>query len=545
MTVLLGGHGEGIAVGEHFRGDLRDGLIGVALLVHLDKVAVFRPAGHIEHHRDIVAVGHPVDLLDVVHGNGLPTHGVIRDAAEDQRHILRPHAFNELLQLFDVHVALEGVLLIAAALRDRPQQLFIVKVAWNRAHLLDVALGGIEVTIGGNGEFPAGVTLTQDIPHDLHQHGLRRPALLDDKGVGTLHLGRAAVEEAALVLAEIDLIHHLLHIPAIGADKVNDLFPVFLPAPLENVPERVQQYVVAGVAAVGLVPQEQGGPLLVRHGGGAGVGEHIHRQKAGGEGELIVVCGFQGPLPLLNGNLGNIADSKGKMMGRGNIQRILCVHTSFTSILRVHRTLFFGDTPVGGEPGFPHPLCVWRTVSQQTVRGKAPFPCCRDHSIIPENKKMSNLIASHAARCFLRRFDRAPPCGIIEDNLANHKAAPPQAGPVFSNSHKGSAFYVYRCKNAFGRSRDPAPRAFDGPPDAAPQSGGRSRASPYSSLCQAAPDRTGLCAPRHGRRRHGGHHRNGYWPLRAAADRHGCAADSGGHRTGISVRKRRHARLRP
>lgn len=55
----------------------------------------------------------------------------------------------------------------------------------------------------------------------------------------------------------------------------------------------------------------------------------------------------------------------------------------------------------------------------------------------------------------------------------------------------------------------------------------------------------GLCAPRHGRRRHGGHHRNGYWPLRAAADRHGCAADSGGHRTGISVRKRRHARLRP
>ena len=67
---------------------------------------------------------------------------------------------------------------------------------------------------------------------------------------------------------------------------------------------------------------------MVGHGGGAGVGEHIDRQHAGGECKLIIMGGFQDAFALLDGNVGNIADGKGKMMGRGDIQRIFVAHNN-------------------------------------------------------------------------------------------------------------------------------------------------------------------------------------------------------------------------
>ncbi len=223
-------------------------------------------------------------------------------------------------------------------------------------------------------------------------------------------------------------------------------FPVFLPAPLENVPERVQQYVVAGVAAVSPSPRNRAAHCCSSWRWCRRLRAYPPSRPEGRRTHCSVW--LSGPAPAANGNLGNIADSKGKMMGRGNIQRILCVHTSFTSILRVHRTLFL-EIPRWAESR------VFRTCSasggqyHNKQSGKSPFPCCRDHSIIPENKNVKFDCLS-CRPLFLRRFDR-PPCGIIEDNLANHKAAPPQAGPVFSNSHKGSAFMSIDAKT-LGRS---------------------------------------------------------------------------------------------
>ena len=184
------------------------------------------------------------------------------------------------------------------------------------------------MAVGGDGEDLAGMTLGQDLLHDLHQDGLSGTALLDDEGVGTLHLSGAAVEQATLILAEIDLVHHLLNVAAVSADQIDDLLPVLLAAALENVAEGVQQDIVTGVAAVSLVAQEQGGPLLVGHGGGAGVRQHIDGQHAGGEGEFIVVGGLQGALALLDGHIGNVADCKRKVVRSGNVQRILFRHNT-------------------------------------------------------------------------------------------------------------------------------------------------------------------------------------------------------------------------
>ena len=365
VAVLLGGHGEGVAVGEHLAGDLGDGLVGVAFLVHLDEVAVLGPAGNVEHQRNVILMRHAVDFPDVGHGDGLTADGVVGDAGEHQRHVLGTNTLDQLLQLLDVHVALERVLLVRAALGDLIQQLLVVQVAGDGAHLLDVALGGVEVAVGGDGEDLAGMTLGQDLLHDLHQDGLSGTALLDDEGIGALHLSSAAVEQAALVLAEIDLVHHLLDVTAIGADQVDDLLPVLLAAALENVAEGIQQHIVAGVAAVGLVTQEQGRPLLVGHSGGTGVRQHIHSQHAGGECKLIPVRSVQSALALFNGSLRKIAYHICAVLRHRHVQGIvlrILVHFVYLHNLAFF-ACFFGDTPVVEERASHFPLCAWRTVS--------------------------------------------------------------------------------------------------------------------------------------------------------------------------------------
>ena len=323
VAVLLGGHGEGVAVGEHLGGNLGDGLVGIAVLVHFDEVGVLSPAGHVEHQGDVILVSHAVDLPDVGHGDGLAADGVVGDAGEDQRHVLHTHRTDQLLQLVNVHVALEGVLLVLAPLGNLIQQLLVVQVAGNGAHLLNVALGGVEVAVGGNGEDLAGMTGGQDLLHDLHQDGLSGTPLLNDKAVGALHLGSAAVEQAALILAQVQLVHHLLDVAAVRADQVDALLPVLLPAALKDVAEGVQQHIVAGVAAIGLVAQEQRGPLLVGHGGGAGVGQHIDGQHPGGEGKLVPVGGVQSALALLHRGLGQVTHNISAVLGHGRIQGIV------------------------------------------------------------------------------------------------------------------------------------------------------------------------------------------------------------------------------
>ena len=340
MAVLLGGHGEAVAVGEHLGSDLGDGLVGIAFLVDLDEVAVLRPAGHVEHEGNIVLLGDLGSLPDGLHGNGLAADGIIGDGGVDQRHVLRTHGLDQLLQLGNIHIALEGILLVHAALGDFVQQLLVVQVAGNGAHLLDVALGGIKVTVGGDGEHLAGMALGHDLLDHFEQHGFRCTALLDDEGVGALQLCGAAVEQTALVLAQVQLVHELVNVGAVSADQVDGFLPVLFAAALEDVTEGFQQHIVALVAAVGFVAQEHGGPLHIGHGGGAGVGEHVHGQHACGEGELIVVGGLQGTFPLLHGDFGDVAGDIGVAAGGLHIQGIFfCHNTCYLQFL-------FGDTPV-------------------------------------------------------------------------------------------------------------------------------------------------------------------------------------------------------
>jgi len=348
VAVLLGGHGEAVAVAEHLGSDLGNGLIGIAFFVDLDEVAVLSPTSNVEHEGNVILLSDLGSLTNGLHGNSLAADGIVGDGGIDQGYILGADSLDQLLQLLNIHIALEGVLLVHAAFGNFVQQLLVIQIAGNGAHLLDVAFGGVEVTVGRNGEDLAGMTLGHDLLDHLKQHGLGSAALLNDEGVGALQLSGAAVEQTAFVLAQIQLIHHLVDVGAVGADQVDRLLPVLFAAALEDVAEGIQQNVVTLVTAVALVAQEHHGPLCVGHGGGAGVGQHVHGQHTCGESELVVVSGLQGALTLFNGHLGNITGNIGNRAGSLYVQGIFFCHFDYLQ-------LFFRGTPVIGRND-------WRTV---------------------------------------------------------------------------------------------------------------------------------------------------------------------------------------
>ena len=155
----------------------------------------------------------------------------------------------------------------------------------------------------------------------------------------------AAIEQAALVLAQINFVHHLLNVAAIGANEVDDLLPVLLAAALEDVAEGVEQNVITGVAAVSLVAEEQACPLMIGHCSGTGVGQHINGQHAGRECELVVMSSLKSALTLLNGYFRKITDCVSKMMRCGYVQRILLAHNKLPPFFWRCCRLCFGGTP--------------------------------------------------------------------------------------------------------------------------------------------------------------------------------------------------------
>ena len=270
-----------------------------------------------------------IDLADVCHGDSLTANRIVRDAGEDQRNIFHTDSLNQLLELFNIHIALEGVLLIVPALGNLIEQLLVIQIARHGSHLLDIALCGIKMSVGRNGEDLTGVALRKNFLDYFHQNRLGCASLLNDEAVRALHLCRASVEQTALIFAEVDFIHHFLHIAAVGSHQICDLLPVFFTAALKDITEGIQKHIVSGIASVSLVSKEERRPLLVGHGCCSGIGEHVHCQHAGRKSKFIVVCGLQGAFALLDSDVRDIAHSESAVVRSGNVQGILFRHNTY------------------------------------------------------------------------------------------------------------------------------------------------------------------------------------------------------------------------
>ena len=213
----------------------------------------------------------------------------------------------------------------------------------------------------------AGVALAEDLAHELEQDGLCGAALRQDERVRALHLRGAAVEQATLIFAQIQLVHHAVDVLAVRADEIDDV--LLIVAALEAVAQGVQQDVVALVAAVGFVAEEHGRPLHIGHGRRAGIGEHVHRQHACGEGKFIVVRGLEGAFALRSGDAGDVPRDISKGARGSNVQGIFFViHTDLHDSAQSAVIL---DTPVidlrQGCSG------DWRTVSGARLIRRLPI----------------------------------------------------------------------------------------------------------------------------------------------------------------------------
>ncbi len=147
VPVLFRRHCKAVAVSEHLACYLRYGLVGIAVLVHLYEVGVFGPARSVIDIGYLVFAGNAAHFSQVCHGHGLSADGVVGDAGKDKGHVLGACRLYQLLELFNIHVSLEGIFFIPSALRHLKKELPVIKIARHGAHLLYVALGRVEVPV--------------------------------------------------------------------------------------------------------------------------------------------------------------------------------------------------------------------------------------------------------------------------------------------------------------------------------------------------------------------------------------------------------------
>ena len=205
----------------------------VARLAQLDEPCVLGEAAGVEIERDAVAPADGAYLARIFHRDWLAAAGVVGDREHDERNAAAAHALDEALECSHIHIAFEGVQHCGlAALGDRQIDSF-------SAGKLDVGTRGVEVSVVGN-----------DVPF------LTRDAEED------------ALSRAALV----------------GGNDVPVTEDV-----LDGIPETVE----AAAARVALIAFHDGGPLMGRHGAGAGIGEQVDEDIVGGQEKEIVVRGLQ------------------------------------------------------------------------------------------------------------------------------------------------------------------------------------------------------------------------------------------------------------
>ena len=219
QRVLFGRHGEHIAVAEHLVHDGRYRLAGVVRVALLDEPGVFGKACRVDDHRNTVAARQRGRLADAGHADRLAT-GAIAGHGDDQAgHVGRTVLFDQRSQARQVKVAFP-VVGGGGVQRLRRQH-----VDGACAGNLYVRLGGVKVVVGQKHRLLAATALYQLGEQDL----LGTAALVGRHGVG---------------VAEYFFYRGL-------------------------------QLVKVTAAGVGFVAHHHAGPLAVRHGAGAAVGQQV------------------------------------------------------------------------------------------------------------------------------------------------------------------------------------------------------------------------------------------------------------------------------
>ena len=239
--VFLGRESAAVGEREHLLCDLFGGPSGVTGLLLFNEPRIFGETAGIEIEGEIVAAGDLTNRFDVGERNGLAAAGVIGDGDHDQGDVSRAFGFDQALQRRDIHVAFEGNLKLRVASRGQRQ------VDGFCAAKLDVGTRSVEVGVVGDD--------VSGFAEDSKENPLGGAALMGGDDIAEAH------------------------------EIVNGGF------------ETVETF----ATGVGFVAAHHGGPLLGRHGAGAGVGEKVDENVDGAELEEVVAGIFEQLLTLFGG----------------------------------------------------------------------------------------------------------------------------------------------------------------------------------------------------------------------------------------------------
>jgi len=307
-TILLGAHGEDIAVAEHLTDDITEGsAVGaIGLLELLDEPGVISETSSVEEDRDASLVGDLSDSAKVGHADGLTGGSVVGDGHEDEWDVLVV-LLDHLLVAVEIDVALEGVLGVDLAGIERLEEVRSEEVLGNEAVSGGVGLGGVEEAVGRDDPGLGDTALLEGAADGGVQERLCAATLADDEHVGRGLTGLAEQSECVWVVGRGVL--HLAHPPLLGpvVTSAGSVQAAALRGALcrvgregvESVADGVGEGEEAVVATAGLVTTNDAGPLCVGHGSGTTVRKVVDKEHGGWEGEGVVLCGIENSLTLL------------------------------------------------------------------------------------------------------------------------------------------------------------------------------------------------------------------------------------------------------
>src|SRR3974390_229194 len=137
-------HGAAVRMGKDFLGNLSWSFVGVAGFAQLDEVGVFSESASVNVERNAMLFADLLHIADVGKRNGLTASRIICNREHHQRDLPGTFALNDFLQVWHIHIPLEGMK-VCGFLGFRDGQ-----VQSCRACKLTIGTSGVKVGVIGN-----------------------------------------------------------------------------------------------------------------------------------------------------------------------------------------------------------------------------------------------------------------------------------------------------------------------------------------------------------------------------------------------------------
>jgi len=318
-TILLGAHGEDIAIAEHLTDDItKSGTVGaIRLLELLDEPSILSKASSIKENRDTKLVSDLVNSTEVSHAYRLTGSSVVGDSDENERDVL-VFLLHHLLAAIEIDVALEGILSVDLVSIEGIEEVRSEEILRDEAVSGSLSLSGIKETVRRDHPRLGDTTLLEGAANRCVKEGLSAATLTHDEHVrSSLTLltknskGMGVSSRGILSMTDPPLISPV--VTSASSDQAAALRRALCRISrksVESVTDSVGNSEEAIVATDRLITTNDGSPLGVSHSSRTTVRKVIDDEHSSGERECVVFSGIKHSLTILLCDLVGLADDE-------------------------------------------------------------------------------------------------------------------------------------------------------------------------------------------------------------------------------------------